>query len=50
MHRLWKQGRVSWEEYRDATQLCRDGVRKAKVWLEQNFARNVKNNKKGSYR
>ena len=29
MHRQWKQGQVSWEEYRDAACLCRDGVRKA---------------------
>ena len=28
MHRQWKQGQVSWEEYRDAAWLCRDGVRK----------------------
>jgi len=27
MHRQWKQGQVSWEEYRDAAWLCRDGVR-----------------------
>ena len=31
MHRQWKQGQVSWEEYRDAASLCRDGVRKAKA-------------------
>lgn len=29
MHRQWKQGQVSWEEYRDNAQLCRDGVRDA---------------------
>ncbi|KFQ65375.1 hypothetical protein N334_04245, partial [Pelecanus crispus] len=50
MHRQWKQGQVSWEEYRDAAWLCRDGVRKAKAQLELNLARDAKNNKKGFYR
>jgi len=27
-HKLWKQGRVTWEEYRDAIQTCRCGIRK----------------------
>ena len=30
--------------------MCRDGVRKAKAWLELNLARDVKNSKKGFYR
>ena len=42
MHRQWKQGQVSWEEYRDVAQLCRDGVRKSKVQLELNLARDAK--------
>ncbi|KFV48258.1 hypothetical protein N328_03880, partial [Gavia stellata] len=50
MNRQWKQGWVSWEEYRDAAQLCRDGVRKAKAQLELNLARDAKNNKKSFYR
>ena len=50
MHRQWKQGQVSWEEYRDAARLCRDGVRKAKARLELNLARDAKNNKKGFHR
>jgi len=50
MHRQWKQRQVSRVEYRDAAQLCRDGIRKAKVWLELNLARDAKNNKKGFYR
>jgi len=50
LHRQWKQGQVSWEEYRDAAQLCRDEVRRAKVWLELNLARDVKKNKNGFYR
>jgi len=42
--------RVSWEKYRDAARLCRDEVRRAKVQLELNLARDAKNNKKGCYR
>jgi len=37
MHRQCKQGQVSWEEHRDAAQLCRDGVRKAKAQMELTF-------------
>jgi len=50
LHRHWKQGQVSWEEYRDAVWLCRDEVRKAKLQLELNLARDAKNNKKVFYR
>jgi len=50
MHRQWKQGQLTWEEYRDAARLYRDGVRKVKAQLELNLARNAKNNKKGFYR
>ncbi|KFR03253.1 hypothetical protein N306_07323, partial [Opisthocomus hoazin] len=50
LHRQWKQGLASWEEYREAARLCRDGVRKAKAQLELNLARDAKNNKKGFYR
>ncbi|KFQ02734.1 hypothetical protein N329_11861, partial [Haliaeetus albicilla] len=49
MHRQWRQGQVSWEEYKDDAQLCRDGVRKTKAWMELNLARDAKNNKKGFY-
>jgi len=50
LHRQWKQGLASWKEYREATRLCRDGVRKAMAQLELNLARDVKNNKKGFQR
>ncbi|KFQ59950.1 hypothetical protein N334_02077, partial [Pelecanus crispus] len=50
LHRQWKQGQVSWEEYREAARLCREGVRKAKARLELNLAREAKNNRKGFYR
>jgi len=49
LHRQWKQGLASWEEYKEAAQLCRDGVRKAKAQLELNLARDAKN-KKDFYR
>ena len=47
LHRQWKQGQVTWEEYRDAARLCRDEARRAKAWMELNLARDDKNNKKG---
>ena len=50
MHRQWKQGQVSLEEYRDTAWLCRGGVRKAKAQLELNSAKDAKNNEKGFYR
>ncbi|KAK4806794.1 hypothetical protein QYF61_005590 [Mycteria americana] len=50
VHWQWNQGHVSWEEYRDAAWMCRNGARKAKAQLELNLARDAKNNKKGFYR
>jgi len=50
MHRQWKQGPVSSEEYQDAVKLCRDSAKKAKAQLELNIASDVKNNNKGFYR
>jgi len=44
----WKQGQVSWEEYRDIAQFCKDGDRKAKEQVELNLARDANN--KGFYR
>ena len=46
----WKQGCVSWEEYRAVVRVCRDRMRKAKVQMELNLARDMKDNKKGFYR
>jgi len=40
-----EEGMVDWEEHRDAVQMCRGGIRKAKAWMEVNLARDVKNNK-----
>ncbi|KFQ53833.1 hypothetical protein N334_03108, partial [Pelecanus crispus] len=50
LHRQRKQGQVSWGEYRETAQFCRDEVRKAKARMDLNLARDVKNNKKGFYR
>ena len=46
----WKHGQVLWEEYNEATRLCRDGVRKIKDQLELNLAKDAKKNKKVLYR
>ena len=50
MHRKWKQGCVSWDEYRDVVCVCRDRIRTAKAQMELNLARDVKDNNKGFYR
>ncbi|KFQ31696.1 hypothetical protein N332_00599, partial [Mesitornis unicolor] len=50
LHRQWKQGQVSWEEYRDVAWVCRDEVKKAKAQLKLNLARDAMKNKEGFYR
>jgi len=37
MHTQWKQGQVSCEEYRNTARVCREGVGRAKAWLELNL-------------
>ncbi|KAK4826654.1 LOW QUALITY PROTEIN: hypothetical protein QYF61_010639 [Mycteria americana] len=49
-YRGWKQGWVTWEEYRNVVRASRDEVRKAKAQMELNLVRDVKNNKKGFYK
>jgi len=44
---MWKEGQATGEEYRKVVRACRDAMRKAKIHLELNLARDVKNNKKG---
>ena len=46
----WTAYSSAWEEYRDAVQMCRDGIRKAKARMEPSLVRDAKNNKKGFYR
>jgi len=48
-YRGWKQGQVVWEEYREIVQAARDQVRKAKVVIELNLARDIKSNKNSYY-
>jgi len=50
MHRQWKQGQVSQEEYRDAAWVCREGVKRAMVHMDLNLVRDAKNNNEGFYR
>ncbi|KFO06993.1 hypothetical protein N312_02671, partial [Balearica regulorum gibbericeps] len=45
-YRGWKQGQVTWDEYRETVRAARDQVRKAKALMEINLARDVKDNKK----
>jgi len=47
---MWKEGQATWEEYRNVVKACRDATRKAKVHLELNLARNVKENKKSFFK
>lgn len=43
MQRQWNPGHVSWEENRDAAQMFKDEIRKARAKLELSLVRNVKN-------
>ncbi|KAK4810544.1 hypothetical protein QYF61_004507 [Mycteria americana] len=49
-YRGWKQGQVTWEQYRDIVRAPRDEVRKAKAQMELNLARDLKENKKGFFK
>ncbi|KFQ20880.1 hypothetical protein N332_01897, partial [Mesitornis unicolor] len=50
IYREWKQGQVSWEDYKEVVQTVRDQVRKAKAQMKLNLARDIKGNKKNFYR
>ena len=39
---MWKEGQATWEEYKNVVKACRDAMRKAKVHLELNLSRDVK--------
>lgn len=47
VYRRWKQGQVTWEEYRGTVRACKGVFMKAKAHLELNLASDVKSNKKG---
>jgi len=42
---IWKEGQATWEEYRNVVRACRGATKKAKVHLELNLARDMKDNK-----
>ena len=46
---MWKEGQVTWEEYRNVVRACRDATRKAKAHLELKLARDIKDNKKAFF-
>jgi len=46
---MWKVAQATWEEYRNIVRACREATRKAKVHLELNLARDVKDKKKGFF-
>ena len=45
--RTRKKGLATWVEYRNVFRACRDATKKTKALLEQNLAKEVKDNKKG---
>lgn len=47
MYQQWRKGHTSSEDYRDMAWEYRDEIRKDKIQIELNLARDVKNNKKG---
>ena len=46
VHGMCKEGQATWEEYRNVVRACRDAMRKAKVHLEMNLARDAKDKQK----
>jgi len=49
VHGMWEEGQATWEEYGNVVKACRDVMRKTKVHLELNLARDVKDNKKSFF-
>jgi len=47
---MWKEGQTTYEVYRNVFRACREEMRKAKVHLELNLARDIKDNKKGFFK
>jgi len=50
VHAMWNEGQATWDEYRIVVKACRDATKKAKVHLELNLAKDVKDNKKGFFK
>uniref|UniRef100_A0A803T8Q3 Reverse transcriptase domain-containing protein n=1 Tax=Anolis carolinensis TaxID=28377 RepID=A0A803T8Q3_ANOCA len=49
MHKKWKRGEITKEEFKRIANSCREKVRKAKAQNELRLARDIKNNKKGFF-
>jgi len=47
---MWKEGQATWEEYRNIVRACREATRKVKAHLRLNLAREIKDNKKNSFK
>ena len=47
---MWEEGQGTWDEYKNIVRACREATRKARVHLEFNLARDVKDNKKGFFK
>ncbi|GAB0181631.1 mitochondrial enolase superfamily member 1 [Grus japonensis] len=50
VYACWKQGQATWEDYRDAANLCREKIHVAKAQLELKLASTVGDNKKGFFK
>lgn len=50
IYHLWKEGQVTWEDYKDVTRSCRKKIKRDKAQLELHLATTVKDNKKGFYK
>lgn len=48
IHRRWKQGQVTWNEYRGVVRVSKNEIRKATAHLELNLSKDVKDNKRAS--
>lgn len=50
IYNLWKEGQVTWEDYKDFTKSCRKKIKRDKAQLELALATTVKDNKKCLYK
>jgi len=50
VYAMWKEGQVTWEEYRNIVRVSRNGTRKTKIHLELRLVRDIKDSKKGFFK
>lgn len=50
IHRSWKQGQVSWNEFREVVRISRNETRKTKAHVELKLDKDVKDNKRGFFK